>query len=99
MLQRQNQVYEHIRQVELDTPANGCCRRCGNGPRAASDDLLARVALPDADRLAFYGVLKHATVNSNPIAEASQTDLAAEGAGVACVLGDFHLKKQNLSNY
>ena len=59
MLQRQNQVYEHIRQVELDTPANGCCRRCGNGPRAASDDLLARVALPDTDSLAFYGVLHH----------------------------------------
>ena len=57
-----NQVYEHIWQVELDTPANGCCRRCGNGPRAASDDLLARVALPDTDSLAFYGVLHNTTV-------------------------------------
>lgn len=38
-------------------PANGRSRRCRDSPRATSDDLLARVALPDADGLALYGVL------------------------------------------
>ena len=78
------------------TPPDGRGSGGGNGPGTASDGLRASLALPDADRLAFYGVLKHATVNSNPVAEASHTDLAAEGAGVSRVLSDFHLVEDSL---
>ena len=85
-------ISESIREkLYANAPAN----RRGSGrrerPCATSDRLAARVAVPDADSLALHGVLQYISAFPSISISFVFAHLAAEGAGVACVLGDFHL--------
>ena len=85
---------------KLNGPAHCCSSRGGHGPCTACNDLRTCRALPDADRLALHSVLKKknrsgsANVSQNPhsLMPEAFACLAAERAGVPCVLGNFHLE-------
>lgn len=79
----------------FDSPAHCCSSRSGHGPSSPSNDLLARTALPNADIGALHRVLQGACPVLATLSFQSMylidPCLAAEGACVASMLGDFHL--------
>ncbi len=88
-------------QKKLNGPAHCCSSRGGHRPCTACNDLRTCRALPDADRLALHSVLKKKRERArqqnphSPMPEAFAC-LAAERAGVPCVLGNFHLEGRDV---
>lgn len=87
--------------LEASIPANSSSCRRRDRPRSTRDHLLAGAAFPDADGLAFHRVLRDISMINQTIEQSLSGGayLAAEGASVSCVLGDFHLRMESLHRY
>jgi hypothetical protein len=101
-------LYNAANNNKANEPANSRSRRGRHRPCTACNDLLTCRAIPDANRLAFHSVLKKTKSNeSNTSVKFPPSHgesnmmmrerfffacLAAKGAGVPCVLRNFHLE-------